>query len=257
MKNKYPSPRKESGPSGEKEVIAMLRKVYDVLMFSAYGFFKTFFLLSFFCLPAFLFFNPSSVYRVKVKGVMSLGVPVGSSIGGIREKKNPERRSLKMEEAEIFRFILRFSDEIPPADAHRLARLIKRECEDYSLDPFLILAIIEVESGFNPLAVSSRGAVGLMQVMPETAGFMAEKLGISLNGDKSLFDPFINVRLGIYYFSLLINRFESIDEALIAYNSGPTKFLNGGGLERGTSYVRKVLSIKSFLEDERVITKES
>ena len=238
----------------------MLRKIYDILMFSAYGFFKTFFLLSFFCLSPFLFFKSNNVYQVRIKSVEPLGILVGPSIEEIQEKKsfNPERKSLKMEEAEIFKFILRFSDEIPPSDARKLAKLIKKECENYSLDPFLILAMIQVESRFNPIAVSNRGAVGLMQVMPETAEFVAEKLGVSLNGDKSLFDPFINVRLGIYYFSLLINRFESIDEALIAYSYGPTRFLNTESLKKETSsYVRKVLDIKSFLEDERIITKES
>jgi soluble lytic murein transglycosylase len=169
-----------------------------------------------------------------------------------------ESKGLKTDEADIFKFILRFSDQISTADAKKLAKLIGEECDNYSLDPFLILAMIYVESKFDPIAVSKKGAIGLMQVMPQTGEFIAEKLGIPFNGDKSLFDPVINVRLGIYYFSLLINRFDSIDQALIAYNVGPARFLNTTGLRKGPSlYVTRVLHFRSLLEDEGIITEES
>ncbi|MGH7889398.1 MAG: lytic transglycosylase domain-containing protein, partial [Thermodesulfobacteriota bacterium] len=143
-------------------------------------------------------------------------------------------------------------------EAQKLAKLIRKECDNYDLDPFLILAIIQVESRFDPIAVSNRGAIGLMQVMPGTADFIAEELGVSINSGKSLYDPLINVKLGIYYFSILLERFETTHDALVAYNVGPTRFSNTKSLQKRTpSYVRKVLSFKNLLEDEKIKTQKS
>lgn len=237
----------------------MLRKSCDIMVVTAYGFFKASFLLSFVCLCAFWFLKMKSVSHLKIRGIEPIGIIV-SPLEGMQIKKTSslENRELEASEAEIFELILRLSDEIPPSDARKLAKLIGEECENYELDPFLILAIIQVESRFDPIAVSSRGAIGLMQVMPQTADFVAEELGVSINRGKSLYDPLINVRLGIYYFSRLIDRFESTHDALVAYNFGPTRFLNTKSLQRRTpSYVRKVLNFKNLLEDERIKTEKS
>jgi len=237
----------------------MLRKIYDIFMFTAYGFVKTSLFLSLFCLSISFFLKSKHIFHTEVKSIGPLGALVNPTDGIKRlGSTNAESTGLKTNEADIFKFILRFSDQISTADAKKLARLIDEECEIYNLDPFLILAMIYVESKFDPAAVSNKGAIGLMQVMPETGEFIAEKLGIPLNGNKSLFDPAVNVRLGIYYFSSLINRFDSIDQALIAYNAGPTRFLNTAGLRNGKStYVTRVLHFRSLLEDKGIITEES
>jgi hypothetical protein len=237
----------------------MLRKIYDIFMFTAYGFLKTSLFLSLFCLSIFFFLKPKNIFHIEVKSIEPLGALV-TPTGGTKRlgSTNAESMGLETDEADIFKFILRFSDRISTADAKKLAKLIDDECEIYGLDPFLILAMIYVESKFDPVAVSNKGAMGLMQVMPATGEFIAGKLGIPFNGDKSLFDPVINVRLGIYYFSSLINRFESIDQALIAYNAGPTRFLNTASLRNGKStYLTRVLHFRSLLEDEGIITEES
>ena len=237
----------------------MLRKVYDIFMFTAYGFLKTSLFLSLFCLCISFFLKSKSIFHVEAKSMEPLGALV-KPFDGIKQLDtvNTQSIGLKADEADIFKFILRFSDQIPTADAKRLARLIDEECEIYGLDPFLILAMIYVESKFDPVAVSNKGAIGLMQVIPGTGEFIAKKLGIPLNGNKSLFDPVINVRLGIYYFSSLIDRFGSIDQALIAYNAGPARFLNTASLRNGKStYLTRVLHFRSLLEDEGIITEES
>ncbi len=165
---------------------------------------------------------------------------------------------MSVEEAEIFLFILRFSDSIAPANARSLAKTILEECEQYDLDPYLILAVIQVESKFTPGAVSNKGAVGLMQVMPKTAEYTAKQMGMSYKGSKTLHDPLVNVKLGIHYLSRLSDRFQSTEGALAAYNYGPAGYIKlMSSNQKLPRYVKKVLSFKSFLEEERAITQSS
>jgi soluble lytic murein transglycosylase len=91
----------------------------------------------------------------------------------------------------------------------------------YGLSPGLILSVIRTESAFQKDAVSVSNARGLMQLLPSTA----EKLSVLLNDpkprDEDLFDPYLNIRYGSYYLSLLIESFGSVPMALCAYNGGP------------------------------------
>jgi soluble lytic murein transglycosylase len=108
------------------------------------------------------------------------------------------------------------------------------------------------------MAVSGKGAIGLMQVMPSTGEYLAEKLGISISGKKELHDPFLNVRLGIYYLSLLEDRFDNTEDALFAYYYGPSRFESIRYLGRKLPrYVKKVLNFKSFLDDEVFMLSQS
>lgn len=159
------------------------------------------------------------------------------------------------EEAEVFLFILRFSDKITSANARKLSKLIVEECDNYKdLDPYLILAVIQVESEFAPRAVSNRGAIGLMQVMPTTGEYVAKENGISYNGRKSLYDPLVNVKLGIRYLSFLAERYDNTENALAAYNYGPSNFEKALSANRKTfGYVKKVLSFKNYLEKESIL----
>ena len=89
--------------------------------------------------------------------------------------------------------------------------------EEYKLQPFLVLSVIKTESNFNLNAISNKGAVGLMQILPSTASFIAEKTGT--NG-YNLYSAKDNVRFGCFYLRYLIDKFEVIDTALCAYNAG-------------------------------------
>ena len=83
----------------------------------------------------------------------------------------------------------------------------------YNLDPALVMAVIEVESGRDPNAVSSKGAIGLMQVMPETAAMV---------GFPEAADPAANLAAGCRYLSALLDSFGGdVELALAAYNAGP------------------------------------
>jgi soluble lytic murein transglycosylase len=96
-------------------------------------------------------------------------------------------------------------------------REIRASAVDFGVEPSLVAAVIKAESRFDPEATSSRGAYGLMQLLPETARFVSERTGIS--GDYR--DPETNIRIGTRYLSYLQSRYDG-DERLVlaAYNSG-------------------------------------
>jgi soluble lytic murein transglycosylase-like protein len=105
----------------------------------------------------------------------------------------------------------------------------------YEMDPALIKAIIMAESGYNPKAVSKRGAKGLMQLMPITA----KSLGV-----EDIFDPVHNINAGVVYFKKLLNQFEGdVKLALAAYNAGSKKVRKYKGIppfKATRIYIRKV-----------------
>ena len=89
-------------------------------------------------------------------------------------------------------------------------------CDEYGVDYEMVKAVIQTESSWNHKAISSSGAIGLMQVLPSTAWdeFKTPK--------DDLFDPYVNVTVGIKYLSHLNNHFDDMDATLTAYSHGPT-----------------------------------
>ena len=88
---------------------------------------------------------------------------------------------------------------------------------EYDIDTALLFAIVKTESGFNPQAVSPKGAVGLMQILPSTARFIAEKKDIT---DYDLSDVRVNLDFGAYYWGYLTAKFDGVFETAAAYNAG-------------------------------------
>ncbi len=116
-----------------------------------------------------------------------------------------------------------------------LRRIIFNSASNQGVDPGLVEAIVAVESAFNPTAVSVKGAMGLMQLMPQTA----VRYGVA-----DPFDPKQNVHGGIRYLRDLLLRFENLLHALAAYNAGEGAVLRYQGLPpypETHAYVRKVL----------------
>ena len=91
----------------------------------------------------------------------------------------------------------------------------------FDLSPPLVLAMVEAESGGDPLAVSREGALGLLQLMPST--FEEAKNELSLAADASPMEPSVNLLCGAWYFSALLEEFRHVEVALAAYNAGPTR----------------------------------
>jgi len=125
--------------------------------------------------------------------------------------------------------------------------IIEAEAKSAGVQPNLLRAVIIVESGFNPRALSKRGAVGLMQLMPETA----MRFGVS-----NRYDPRQNVRGGALYLGFLINRFsQNVRLALAAFNAGEDAVERNSGqippFSETREYVPKVLRIYQALTERQ------
>ncbi len=99
--------------------------------------------------------------------------------------------------------------------------VIRAAAKKHKLDPALVAAVIYVESGFDETARSPQGAVGLMQVLPETAAQIAKETGGSAFVTADLEDPKVNVRYGTYYLRRSLDQFDGDTFAAVAaYNAG-------------------------------------
>jgi soluble lytic murein transglycosylase len=120
----------------------------------------------------------------------------------------------------------------------RYSGIISRNSFKYNIAPSLIEAVISVESNWQPTAVSRKGAIGLMQLMPATSRDM---------GVYDPYDPEDNIEGGTKYLRLLLDRFdEDLELALAAYNAGPQRVERHGGvppIPETKKYVRRVLSL--------------
>jgi len=118
---------------------------------------------------------------------------------------------------------------ITPEARYRLADLIYQNSAQYGYSPELLLAVMAVESGFNPQALgryqsgSLSGAIGIMQLKYETAAYMANTLGMGKIEREDLLDPEINMVLGTAFLMTLITQFKSFKHGILAYNLGPGK----------------------------------
>jgi soluble lytic murein transglycosylase len=98
---------------------------------------------------------------------------------------------------------------------------IKAETEKYGFDPWQVVALIRNESFFDADAVSPVGAIGLMQIMPDTAPRIAESLGLPAPTQAELHDPLLNIRFGVWFLAQRVERFGGdLSAALCAYNAG-------------------------------------
>lgn len=135
-------------------------------------------------------------------------------------------------------------------------REIKASCLEFGVDENLVRGVIRTESGYNPKAVSGAGAVGLMQLMPQTAAWTASKLGDEELAQR-LDDPAANIRLGVAHLKYLLGKFSEKD-ALAAYNAGEgnvARWIAEGreeyGFEETRNYVKRVLKAKKIYEQWR------
>jgi soluble lytic murein transglycosylase-like protein len=125
----------------------------------------------------------------------------------------------------------------PPVERQQIAPIVQEAARRAALDEAVVWAVIEKESGFDPCAVSPKGALGLMQLMPDTA----RELGVS-----DVFDPEQNILGGARFLRRLLDRYRGdLALALGAYNAGPSAVDAAGGLPpfpETLSYVRWILS---------------
>ena len=141
--------------------------------------------------------------------------------------------------------------DISESEAWKVSDVIWKESAKHNLDPILIAALIEVESGFQSLAISPMGARGIMQIMPDVGKWIAREIGLREDSGYDAFrpehldDPVLNIKLGIYYLYDLKKSFRSVNLALVAYNVGPTEMRNrlDNDIEVPIEFANVVLSV--------------
>lgn len=135
---------------------------------------------------------------------------------------------------------MRSPAQVSLAARDRFAPIVENAARAHHVDPALLHAVITAESGYNPSVVSSKGAVGLMQLMPETA----RRYGV-----ENSFDPVQNIQGGTKYLSDLLQMFNyNIELAVAAYNAGENAVIRHGNsippYRETLSYVPKVLKLQ-------------
>ncbi len=144
--------------------------------------------------------------------------------------------------------------------------LVSAACAEFDVPAAMILAVIRAESDFRPDVISRAGAVGLMQLMPQTFAWLCEELE-EAHAESEITDPETNIRFGSYYLSYLYEKFGSWRVALAAYNAGEGRVSDwltdpalgsGGTLRRipypeTAAYVKKALAYYvDYLEDHPI-----
>lgn len=129
-------------------------------------------------------------------------------------------------------------EEVARGDNKEVSNIVLEKASKYNLDPSLVHAVIKAESNGNPYAVSKKGAMGLMQLMPSTASDLRVR---------NPFDPEDNIDGGTRYLRYLIDKFGGdLTLALAAYNAGPKTVEKTGNvppIPETKHYVKKVLSL--------------
>ena len=131
----------------------------------------------------------------------------------------------------------------------RYEHIVRGHAANYRLDPALVAAVIYQESKFRADARSDSGAIGLMQLLPETAKGIAVRTGGSAFRVDDLLDPEINVRYGSWYLRHLLDKYGSEEKALAAYNGGQGNVDRGIVFEETRDYVARVRELKRIYRD--------
>ncbi len=162
--------------------------------------------------------------------VMYTNIPASGSKVVIKEKK--ERRAERKAYPKVAKNNRKANGEF--------ASVAEEKARKHHVDPKLVKAVINAESNWNPTAVSNKGAVGMMQLMPQTA----VDLGV-----RNRYDPEENIEGGVKYLRALLDKFNgNLTLALAAYNAGPAKVEKAGGvpsIPETMSYVKRVMHFYS------------
>jgi soluble lytic murein transglycosylase-like protein len=187
----------------------------------------------------------------KIFLVAALFAPAFFVFTQVSEKRAPATAAVKVVETsekprpkelvKIYSIVKSYRPDTTDSEIWNVSEVILEESSKRKLDPLLVLAVIQVESGFQYSAVSPSGARGIMQIMPDTGKSLAKSLGREYGlqpiafRPESLDDPLLNIRLGIYYLHDLKKKFRDLSLTLSAYNVGPAEIQNR--LEKDLEFV--------------------
>lgn len=163
--------------------------------------------------------------------------------------------------------VLKITDTLYPL---KYEEIVERYTAEYELSESFVYAVIKCESGFDENAVSSVGARGLMQIMPETFLWLCEKEGEAYT-EEDLFTPEVNIKYGTMYYGMMLKKFGDIETAVAAYHAGTTNVkkwlsdenysLDGKTLydipfPQTKAYVERVMKAKNIYEKNYDLTEE-
>jgi soluble lytic murein transglycosylase len=138
---------------------------------------------------------------------------------------------------------------------------INTECAKYEINPTEILSIIKAESNFNPDAVSSKNAIGLMQITLETANWCCEIMNMDYVTKSDLCVPETNIKIGVYYYNYLLDRYNNINTALAAYNAGEGRISDCRNLAAAkgldNSKWDEIVKVIPMMREESILEEES
>ncbi len=181
------------------------------------------------------------VFCTKLAVIVILFVPFFLSVSKLSKKADARpapavtktqqvsEKPVSRELVKVYSIVKAHRPDVSDDEAWEVAQVILEESAKHKLDALLISALIQVESGFQYAAVSPSGARGLMQIMPDTGRALTRALRREIGLRPAAFrpewldDPFVNIRLGVYYLHDLKNQFHDWRLALSAYNFGPAE----------------------------------
>ncbi len=155
----------------------------------------------------------------------SFGAPIDKK-GFLAKVSAQQRRQIAGQTHFVAELISAHSSSAVKEDAKSLAFTIVSESLSAGVDPLLVAAIVKSESTFNRNAESPVGALGLMQILPQTGKYVSDIQDVRWHGPSRLKDPNYNLRLGIAYLQYLHKKFDgNIERILVAYNWGPNNLI--------------------------------
>jgi soluble lytic murein transglycosylase len=149
-------------------------------------------------------------------------------LGKSFKKKVIRKEDSKISGVEITDFVLEttrtFLSKSNRKKSQKIGYAILNAAEEFSLDPVFLMAVIQNESSFDPKKRGSVGEIGLMQILPRTAEWIAGLYGLEYKNEKSLLDPALNIWIGAALLDKLRHQFDSEGRLYVsAYNVGPKK----------------------------------
>jgi len=163
----------------------------------------------------------------------------------------------------VYQWLAEYRTGLTMSQKRQLAESLYKESRHYGFQPALVMALIATESSFFNWSRSEQGAVGLMQLSPTTAEavvrqWSASGVRVKWSGEETLFDPVINLRLGMGYLSQLVQQFGDLKTALTAYNYGPTRVSEwlAEGKPLPLAYANRVISLSEELRDQSQVDAE-
>jgi Transglycosylase SLT domain len=167
-----------------------------------------------------------------------------------------QKRVTELEEKlKILQVIEDFQIGFTDKEEAELAEVIFSECNKYDYDPLFLLSLILTESSFRNYQVSAKGAEGLMQIRPLTGRSLAGKIGVDWEGEQTLRQPELNIRMGSLHLFEMILKFKDVRKALISYNLGETELRSRMSLNRPLPklYLDKVMNNYEMLKERYTI----